>query len=212
MRILRRILAWLLVLGLLAAAAAGFVLYHQRGIIKTLEERIAAVKAVTVPLRFMVLSRSDADVSARFRFYDADGREIASFERSWKGSELAIDSLIVPLEERALVFPLRVFTDAIAPAKGTELFSYYDRDGLPAILDSADLDADTRAALRDLFTRIKTYEGLLANESRGKNPVETIPGLFGNAVHDLKRFNRFEIGAVYALVAHADGGLEIIRE
>jgi len=212
MKLLRRILAILLLLALLAAAGAGFLLYRQRAVIQTLEERIDAVTAQTIPVRFMVLSRSDADVSARFRFYDADGKEIASFERSWKGSELAIDSLIVALGKRSLVFPVRVFTDAVAPAKGTELFSYYDRDGVPAILDSTGLDDRTRAALKDLFTRVKAAEVRSADEEASRAPDASIRGFFGNAVHDLKRFNRFEIGAVYALVAHADGGIEIIRE
>jgi hypothetical protein len=212
MKLLRRILAICLILVLLAAAGAGLLLYRQRAVIQTLEERIDAVTAQTIPVRFMVLSRSDADVSARFRFYDADGREIASFERSWKGSELAIDSLIVPLGKRALVFPVRVFTDAVAPAKGTELFPYYDKAGVPAILDSPGLDDHTRAALRDLFTRVKAAEGRSADGADGHEPGTSIRGYFGNAVHDLKRFNRFEIGAVYALVAHADGGVEIIRE
>jgi hypothetical protein len=199
-----------------------FTVLHRRSVIARLEDRIELLKSETVPLRFMVLSRSDETVSARFRFYDADGVEIASFERSWNGSELSIDSVIVPVGERALVFPSRVFTDAVPPKRGTELFGYYDRGGFPAIFNSSALDKTARSALGELFGRVRTIE-----RGDGGAEIERSPGdrsrapsivdrllesAFGNAVHDLKRFRSFEVGAVYALVARANGGIEIIRE
>lgn len=199
------------VLLLAAFLALGLYLTKQRSITRSLEERIESVKAVTVPLRFMVLSRSDSSISARFRFYDADGRDVASFERAWNGSELAVDSLLVPVGGRYLAFPVRVFTDAVAPRRGTELFPYYDRDGFPAIYDSETLDNATRAALADLFSKLKTAENLYRGAAEGtlEKPLRKI---FGNAVHDLQRFRRFEVGTVYSLVVHSDGGIEILRD
>ena len=194
--------AALLVLGFLAV---GVVVARQRFLISRLEDRIGQLKAETVPLRFMVLSRSDQAVSARFRFYDADGREIAAFERSWNGSELFIDSIVVPVGGRTLVFPSRVFTETTAPRRGTELFGYYDRDGFPAIFDSASLDGRLRSSLSVLFSRVKRSEG---PESEGA----ALPGSWGNAVHELRRFREFEVGAVYSLTARSTGGIEIIRE
>lgn len=183
-------------------AAAGVILSGQRAAIERLEERIELLKDEFVPVRFMVLSRSDQSVSARFRFYDADGKEIASFERSWNGSELAIDSIVVPIADRVVAFPFRVFTDAVAPGKGTELFDYYDRDGFPAIFWSVGLDGKLKSALVELFARVRAYEKSLA----------PIPGLYGSAVHDLRRLGAFEVGSVYSLVVRARGGIEIIRE
>lgn len=204
--------AFLLLVVVLAGVLA-FTVLQRRSLIARLEERIELLKAESVPLRFMVLSRSDTSVSARFRFYDADGLEISSFERSWNGSELSIDSVVVPVGERALVFPSRVFTDAVAPKRGTELFGYYDRGGFPAIFHSTTLDGMARSALSELFGRIRSSE-------RGDDLVTEVlqpgdrllKGAFGNAVHDLKRVRTFEVGAVYVLVARMDGGIEIIRE
>lgn len=198
--------AALLVLGFLAV---GVVVARQRFLISRLEDRIGQLKAETVPLRFMVLSRSDQAVSARFRFYDADGREIAVFERSWNGSELFIDSIVVPVGGRNLVFPSRVFTETTAPRRGTELFGYYDRDGFPAIFDSASLDGRLRSSLSVLFSRVKRSEGA-EGEAGGESAA--LPGSWGNAVHELRRFREFEVGAVYSLTARSTGGIEIIRE
>ena len=214
-RILHHLLVSAVLLAVVLAGLLAFTVLHRRSIIARLEDRIDLLKAEFVPLRFMVLSRSDAAVSARFRFYDADGAEISSFERSWNGSELSIDSLVVPVGERALVFPSRVFTDLVPPRRGTELFAYYDRGGFPAIFQSAALDRTARSALTDLFGPGRSAPRGAETTAAGGAASRTdrlLKAAFGSAVHDLKRLRSFEVGAVYALVARTDGGIEIIRE
>ncbi|MCA1951085.1 MAG: hypothetical protein LDL24_10970 [Treponema sp.] len=207
-----RTLIALFVIGLIVIAiGAGFFLQQQQKIIRSLEASIEALKMTTIPLRFMVLSRSDTEISARFKFYNADSREIASFERSWKGSELYIDSLVVPLKTGALVFPVRVFTDAVAPRGGTMLLNYYDFDGMPGIYDSASQDGQKRLMLKELFTKLKASEGLYGTNTTG-NPGSRLLNYFGNAVHDIKQLRQFEIGTVYSLVIHSYGGIEIMSE
>ncbi|GAB1484461.1 hypothetical protein MASR2M78_32790 [Treponema sp.] len=202
---LRGFLFLLLLLVACTLLVTGFVLYRQRAIISKLEGRLATLRSATIPLRFMVLSRSDQAISARFRFYDADGKEIAAFERSWNGSELSIDSVLVPLGSSYLVFPSRVFTDAIAPRRGTDLFQYYDIEGFPAIYNSTKLDSATKKALSTLFAQVRSSERYDETEAAPK-------GSFGNAVHDLKRLRGFEVGAIYSLLVRTNGGIEIIRD
>ena len=214
-RVLRHLVFSAALLAVVLVGLLAFTVLHRRSVIARLEDRIDLLKTQFVPLRFMVLSRSDAAVSARFRFYDADGNEISSFERSWNGSELSIDSLVVPVGARALVFPSRVFTDLVPPRRGTELFAYYDRDGFPAIFQSAALDRTARSALTDLFGRVRSAErgdGGGVEDRPVSRADRLLRGAFGSAVHDLKRLRSFEVGAVYALVARTDGGIEIIRE
>lgn len=202
----------LVVLSLIAlAVAAGIFLQKQQQIIKNLEASIEALKITTVPLRFMVLSRSDTELSARFKFYNADGKEIASFERSWNGSELYIDSLVVPLKTGALVFPVRAFTNAVAPRGGTNLMYYYDFNDMPGIYDSVHIDEQKRLLFKELFVKLKTAEGLYGSKT-ATNPGGKLLNYFGNAVHDIKQLRQFEIGTVYSLVVHTDGGIEIMNE
>jgi hypothetical protein len=202
----------LVVLSLITlAVAAGIFLQKQQQIIKNLEASIEALKITTVPLRFMVLSRSDTELSARFKFYNADGKEIASFERSWNGSELYIDSLVVPLKTGALVFPVRAFTNAVAPRGGTNLMYYYDFNDMPGIYDSVHIDEQKRLLFKELFVKLKTAEGLYGSKTT-TNSGGKILNYFGNAVHDIKQLRQFEIGTVYSLVVHTDGGIEIMNE
>jgi len=53
---------------IIIAVGMGLFLREQQKIIKELETSIENLKLTTVPLRFMVLSRSDKELSARFRF------------------------------------------------------------------------------------------------------------------------------------------------
>ncbi len=207
-RVPRAVLACLLAAVLAAALVSGYVFIRRSLAVSRLEERIGMLKAETVPLRFVVLSRSDQSVSARFIFYDADGREIAMFERSWNGSELAIDAVLVPVGERFLAFPARVFTDATAARRGTELFGYYDRGGFPAVFDSASLDAAARDALSVLFSKAKSFD---ADDGTGKTSIAP-EGPSAGLAHVIKRLRDFEIGAVYAFVFRADGVADILRE
>lgn len=200
---LRGILAVLLLLSIAVAGTMAFIWWQQGSTIERLEERIARMKTATVPLRFMVLSRGE-NISARFRFYDADGNEIASFERAWRGSELSIDSVMVPVKDRWLAFPSRVYTELIPPSRGTELFNYYDRNGFPLIHDSAALDERDRTLLSELFGRVR-LPSFSENAYEGRRS-------WGSVVHDIRNLASFEVGAVYSLVVRESGGMEIIRE
>lgn len=210
-RIFKTIITVVLLSLVALAVAAALFFQRQQKIIQDLEASIEAVQRVSVPLRFMILSRSDTELSARFKFYNADGKEIASFERSWNGSELYIDSLVVPLRTGALVFPVRAFTDAVAPRGGTNLVYYYDFNDMPGIYDSVHLDATKRQLFKELFTKLKIAEGLYGSKITS-NPGGKLVNYFGNAVHDIKQMRQFEIDTVYSLVVHTDGGIEILNE
>ncbi|MCX7655633.1 MAG: hypothetical protein N2Z76_03805 [Treponemataceae bacterium] len=207
----RGILFSLLLALLLLFIGAAVVFWYQKQVIHSLETKIAEIQVTTIPLRFMLMSRSDMEIAARFRFYTPQGKEIASFERSWRGRELVIDSLVVPVGKHHFVFPFRVFTDQIAPRSGTLLFQYYDYEGFPGIFESPTLSAETRRLLSVLFQRLKVSEGLLGT-SRDGEVSQRFSKIFGNAVHDIRQLRPFEVGVVYALVVHPDGGIEIVQE
>ncbi len=193
---------------ILASLFLGLRIGGQKAAIAHLEDQIGYLESGVIPLRFMILSRSEESISARFRFYDADGSEVRSFERSWRGSELFIDSVVVSLGKGHLVFPSKVFTNATAPRGGTELFPYYDSDGFPSIYGHTGLDKKGRATFSDLFGKVKRLE---RNPEESKD-AEGLSGVYGNAVHDLRQLGGFEVGAVYALVVRPTGGIELIRE
>lgn len=214
-RFFRSLFLGLLLAIIALAAFSAYTVMRQKRVLQNLEQRIGQLKEEQIPLRFMVLSRSGESVSARFRFYTADGKEIASFERSWNGYELAIDTILVPIGERFVGFPARVFTDAVAPGKGTNLFAYYDRSGFPAIFETPNLGAPERLAYEELFKQVRAFTDPLIETVRNSPydlPSKWLNGAFGNAVHDIRQLRSFEVGVIYSLVVRSSGGVEIIRE
>jgi hypothetical protein len=208
-------LALLIFLGCLVL---GLLLKNQKARVKSLEERLSVLTETTRPVKFMLLSRSNGTITARFRFYDTTGKELAVFEQSWPGEELILDSVIIPAGKRFLAFPCRFFTDAVAPKNGTAIFDFYDRDGFPAIYDGPSLDAAARRDLVDFFALARAAADYSGDTSSGTNPGEGVSGgrvspddagVYGNAVHDLKELARFESGVVYALEFHRSGAVEI---
>lgn len=180
---------------LLCAAA---VLALQKAQIARLETSIRSLKEEIVPLRFMILERDKGGVRARVRLYDLDGQEVDLLEMTWPGSELFIDVSVVPVADRYLAFPRRIFTDRLAPSSGTNLYPRYDRGGFPAIFEGGDFDRSGRRKLEDLFRALK----------EDGEPS----GSFGSVVHDIARIAAFETGIVYRVVARSKGGLEILEE
>lgn len=202
-RVLRVSTTIFIILLTAALLVAGAVILHRRWILSTLEDRVSLLRPDAVPLRFTVLSRSEEAISARFRFYDTEGREIASFERSWNGSDLYIASVLVPVGQRFLLFPTRVFAEENYPRRGTELTGYYDRNGFPAIFDASTLDGALRSSLSAVFSAVKRFGGADAVEGRG--------GWTG-AVFDLHRLRSPEVGPVYDLTVQPSGAVSIQRE
>lgn len=197
-RLLRRSAAVALSALLLAAAALGVERIRRHFVLQRLESAAAFFGRDFTPLRFTVLSRSDQFISARFLLYDADGRELSMLERSWNGSELSIEAVVVESAGLFFVFPSRAAADGGSPRSGTELFWYYDRDSFPAVYESNFLDPGVRAALAILFSRAKAF-GRRDEEKRGIRLATLRP-------------RELEVGALYSLIARRSGGLDVVRD
>lgn len=195
-----RVRAWFIALVSIALAFGGLSLLviQQKLRLGGLESSIAELKEEYVPLRFQVVARSGGGIETKIKFYDSEGRLVSVAEHSMKGESLFLDFVSVPVAAGYLAFPKAAFTEAIPAEKGVSLFSYYDKDGFPEIFASKDMDRGTRDSLTALFFKLKL----------GRQPGAS----FGNAVHDVKEFRKFEIGAVYKAVARRKGGIEIIED
>ncbi len=210
----RSIILTVFILILAGSFVVFYYLREQQKIIQNLEDRIKNLKETSVPLRFMILPDNEGIIKARFRFYSADGKEISVFEQAWEGDELVIDSMVVPVADKYIAFPSKVFTDAVAPRDGMLLFSFYDRQGFPEIYGYDGLDENTRQSLKELFQQVISIESIREDLPFQVNvrEKELEKNMFGNAVHDIKRIKTFEKGRVYALAVHTKGGIEIIEE
>jgi hypothetical protein len=186
----------------------------QKKTIARLEGFADRLRSETVPVKFMVLSRDSGEIRARFKLFDLSGRELSVLEKSWKGTELYVDVLLVPIAsgkdaKRAdswLALPYRVFTDEIPAASGTLLFDDYDVAGFPEVLRGVDWSAKEESSLKAAFAEARkaARAGLPASEA--------LKGSFGSAAHEVSRLSKFEEGIVYKVVCRVKGGVEIMEE
>ena len=186
----------------------------QRQKIAYLEGLSSRLRSESVPLKFMILSREGGEIKARLRFYDLSGREVAVMEKSWPGSQLYVDMLLVPIRsekgaEKAdswLAFPYRVFTDTVSAASGTLLFDTYDGAGFPEILRGAAWGSRDEATIKAVFSSARK------SASAGLPASDAVKGSYGSAVHEIPKMSRFEPGLVYKVVCRVKGGVEIMED
>ncbi len=176
----------------------GFSLVWQSAAAASASLRIS--DAQCVPLRFMILGRSDDTISARLWFYDRDGRETGSMERSWKGWELFLSFIVTDFDGRCAVFPYKIYTDETGDNRtgGTFLFPCYDRDGMCEIYSTAYMNRKQRYAYKRLFTYARTTVCL------------PFPGKNVSVVSKMLRECR--TGVVYAVYTDIGGVIDIRSE
>jgi hypothetical protein len=186
----------------------------QKERIAYLEGLSERLRSETVPLKFMILSRSEGAIKAKVKLYDLAGREVAAVEKSWPGSRLYVDILLIPVrgEKEAkgadswLAFPYRIFTDELAAASGSLLFEAYDEGGFPEVLKGTAWSAKEEAAIRTSFARAQRL-------AKGNLPAtDAVKGAFGSAVHEAVGLSSFEEGVVYKVLCRVKGGVEIMEE
>ncbi len=173
---------------------------EQKKQIKKLEENISLLKEETTPIRFKILEKTNDSIHLLVKFYNSDKKEINSFKKTLNGQELSIDFYMVPVKDRFVAFPSKIFTDRIPADAGISLYEYYNNDGYPGIFYTKDIDKDLYQGLKDIYQKVKSGQ------------VDSISDHFGNMVHDIQKVKSFLPESVYSIVTHTKGGIEIIEE
>jgi hypothetical protein len=191
------------------------------------KKELAELKSILVPLRFRVAERNYGSMKVEFNFYslcvDDDERAdiedkikeekpFASREFTLGGEELFIDCLRFHEEAGGdykhdvnWVFPYRIFTDYMPAEKGIPVYEYYEKNGFPQIYNVFELGADARDTLTRVFSDVKQYGNITDEELKKK--------ITGNAIHDINKVARFQVGKWYDVVIHIKKGtVEFIAE
>lgn len=172
----------------------------QKNKIKQLENNIALLKEENIPLRFKILEKANDSIMLVVKFYDADNKEINKIEQKLHGNELSFDFYVIPVKDRYVAFPSKIFTDKVAANDGIILYEHYNREGYPAIFYSSEINSELYEGLKNVYFKVKSDQ------------LDSLNEHFGNMVHDIKEFKSFLPGNVYSIVTHTKGGIEIVEE
>jgi len=168
--------------------------------IEKLELKIELLKEVSMPVRFKIIDKNNGIIHFAIKFYDLDGNVIKRQEFSLEGEELSFDFFVIPIKDRYIAFPHKIFTNKIAPKDGENILKYYDKNGFPEIFSSANIDKNLKIGLQKLFMQLKTEN------------IDELEGLFGSGIQDIKDVSEFEKDNIYKIVTHTKGGIEILSE
>jgi hypothetical protein len=168
--------------------------------IQMLETKIELLKETHIPLRFKILEKTADSIHLAAKFYNAEDKFIKQLETKLAGQELSFDFYVVPVKDRYIAFPYKIFTNQIAPVDGIELYDYYDNNGFPEVFYAQGMDKDLETGLKNMFRQIRAGQ------------LDSLKNYFGNMVHDIQEFKSFLPETPYSIVTHTKGGIEIIEE
>ena len=171
---------------------------QEKKIVK-LENKIELLKTETIPFRFKILEKTEDEIRFVIKFYDLDNNVISREEFKLKGEELSFDFYVIPIKDRYIAFPYKIFTNKIAPENGKTLFSLYEKNNFPQIYYSKNIDPELKTGLKDLFSKIKTSN------------IQELEGIYGSGIQDIKGIHEFKQNQIYKIITHTKGGIEIIE-
>lgn len=104
-------------------------------------------------MRFVINSYGDSSVNARFWFYDLQGNELASLERSWPADYLKVHFTYAQYNKKMLVYPTTIQNIQVnkkRQAHGTDLRPFVQIKTYTRAPRSTDENTSSEKALRSL--------------------------------------------------------------
>ncbi len=171
----------------------------QEFIIEQLTEEVARLKAVSSPVKMIIKEITGTKITARIEIYDLDGNRITYIDYTAPGNVVAVDFIEVLLhkdnKKYYVAFPVKIFTNKVAPGKGVDIKNYIEKNGFPQVYHSRDNTEIFNTQIKLLWDKIKTES------------YDDINDVFGQSVQP----NYPAEGDEYRVDVHTLGGLELIK-
>ncbi len=199
---------WLIILLIIAGIGVGvYFLFlgtkSQEKKIQQLEQEIAFMKQETTPIRYTILSKENGNITVGVKFYDLDGNQIGKTQRfTMKGNTASFEFYVVKFDKGYIAFPVKIYTDLIAPENGTWLYDYYEEDNFPMVFYSKKTTKEFNEGIEALYEKIRTEN------------IEDLDNVFGNMVQNHPKADTSQANSdiVYKIIVHTKGGIEIIQD
>ncbi len=175
-----------------------------------LRQAIETVKSKQEFARIRVLSRGNGVISYRLSVLDQDGQVQAKGDYTIPGDDLFIEARIVycQLEEesKAFVFPWRMYSDRVAPDKGTDIRGLGVEQGFPLNYRRQGQDDTWVNTLKDIYAT--AFE---ESEVYAQIRDQYIKDVYDSSLH-MGILGKWEAGKDYICIIHPNGALELLEE
>lgn len=167
--------------------------------IEALNEQIANLKSVVVPIRYKITSKKDDKIKVVVKYLDLDSNLIKKKTYELEGNIVSFDFMVVKFQNGYIAFPYKIFTDKIAPQNGIVLFDDYEINNFPKIYYSEKSNKKFNEGIKALYKKIK------------ENDIEDLE-VFGSMVQNHPSAVDNTIDKIYKIVIHTKGGVEIQKD
>lgn len=175
--------------------------------VDSLKSAISLVKEEYEFVRMHIKDIKNNSVEFDLHFIDIDGETTAKKQYALKGKDVFIECRVVIAkfgeQEKAFIFPYRLYSDVIAPEKGKNILNDYAKDNFPLIYNSSKNPDNYKAAVKHIF-ETAFFESEYYDDIKEKYIVK----IFDTALHQAF-FNRLKEGAVYSAVVHSNGAAQL---
>jgi len=166
----------------------------------SLENEIETLKSEFVFISFFVNSKREELVDFTLTIYGIDGSTVDRQRLVMDGNDIFIESKVITTKNnKAIVFPIKVFSDIIPSKEGKSLVPFYEKDEFPAIYTGVETKISN--FIKDLFD----FYVLEKNISLKRYGLELKN--MDVVVHQLSR--NVEENKEYECLIHPDGSIEL---
>lgn len=202
----------ILVVVLLLGLGAGAIYIWRMSLeseVDNLKEAIAFVQSQYAFAEMKVTGMTADMISVELSIRGISGDVVGSTNLTLPGQDFFLESriLIAALEDeqRAFIFPIKVYSDKMPPDTGISVESLYMKEGVPMNYYTSSIKPGMIIAMKNLKL-ISEGAVIYREEVQG----EFIKNAFDSAVH--QSFLRpFRVGDVYTYVIHPNGGIELLE-
>ncbi len=206
---------WGILFLLLLAVLAGFIILvlptalqnKKADIIKT----IAYLKSEFPFADLKINGKNGQNIIFTLTMVNIDGDKILTKDFNLKGNDIYLESKVVVVkaedQEKAFIFPAKLYSDEIPEENGSDLFSLYVENNYPKNYLSTNRDPGFISTIKNIF-----QISLTSDENTKNLEAESIKIILNmDAVLHQAAFNNFQEGKSYRCILHSNGGLELLE-
>ena len=200
---------------LLVIAVGGMIFWLWKTNLETqkskIEKVISYVKSEYEFARLSIHGISSQNASFTLTLLNIDGVPVAKKDYNINGSDIFIESKVVVIktmeQERAFVFPSRIYSDVIPPQNGYDILPLYVNNNNPKNYTSVNLDLDIASIVKNIY--IFAFSGNENPADLEKNSIKVVLNM--DAVLHRSSAHGFHAGGEYRCIVHPGGGLELLE-
>ncbi len=194
---------------IIAIAMAWFFIKYKKTKLKTraeaLQSAIDAIKSDYAFAKIKVLKKNKGKITVILSILDVNGKEAGDKTFTLAGNDPFIEARVIVAhnaeQQKAFVFPLRIYSDKIPPSKGQSITSLYVRDNFPLNYRKEKQSKTWTHGITALYQSAMKGKSVFPDS-------DSIDNIFSASVH-LGLMGNWTVGSTYILSIHPNGGIEL---